>query len=118
MQEEQATLPEPADSLTAQAADSSRARRHPGLLRHAGGIDTPELDARLLLCHAAALTHEAYIASAREALQPAARARLDAAIARRLKHEPVARITGTASSTAGASASIRKCSTRAPTPRP
>ena len=62
-------------------------------MRH-GGIDTPELDARLLLCHAAALTHEAYIASAREALQPAAAARLDAAIARRLKHEPVARITG------------------------
>ena len=62
-------------------------------LRH-GGIDTPELDARLLLCHATALTHEAYIASARDALQPAAAARLDAAIARRLKHEPVARITG------------------------
>ena len=32
-------------------------------LRH-GGIDTPELDARLLLCHAAALSHEAYIARA------------------------------------------------------
>ncbi len=62
-------------------------------LRH-GGIDTPELDARLLLCHATSLSHEAYIASARDALQPAAAARLDAAIARRLKHEPVARITG------------------------
>ena len=37
-------------------------------LRHAG-IDTPELDARLLLCHAAALSHEAYIARAREALR-------------------------------------------------
>ena len=63
-------------------------------LRHAG-IDTPELDARLLLCHAAALSHEAYIARAREALDPAAAARLDAAIARRLEHEPVARIVGT-----------------------
>jgi release factor glutamine methyltransferase len=62
-------------------------------LRH-GGIDTPELDARLLLCHAAVLTHEAYIARARDALQPAAAARLDAAIARRLKHEPLARIIG------------------------
>ena len=62
-------------------------------LRH-GGIDTPELDARLLLCHATSLSHEAYIASARDALHPAAAARLDAAIARRLKHEPVARITG------------------------
>ncbi|MGA7545505.1 MAG: peptide chain release factor N(5)-glutamine methyltransferase [Methyloceanibacter sp.] len=63
-------------------------------LRHAG-IDTPELDARLLLCHAAALSHEAYIARPGAALEPPARARLDAAIARRLEHEPVARIVGT-----------------------
>ena len=62
-------------------------------LRH-GGIDTPELDARLLLCHAAALSHEAYIARAGDTLAPAAAARLDAAVARRLEHEPVARITG------------------------
>jgi release factor glutamine methyltransferase len=63
------------------------------VLRH-GGIETPELDARLLVCHAASLTHEAYIAGARDELAPATRARLDAAIERRLKHEPVARITG------------------------
>ena len=60
-----------------------------------GGIETPELDARLLLCHAAGLSHEAYIARSREALQPATRVRLDAGLARRLKHEPVARIVGT-----------------------
>jgi len=59
-----------------------------------GGIATPELDARLLLCHAAGLTHEAYIARSREALQPATRVRLDAGLARRLKREPVARIVG------------------------
>jgi len=59
-----------------------------------GGIETPELDARLLLCHAAGLSHEAYIARSREALQPATRVRLDAGLARRLKHEPVARIVG------------------------
>jgi release factor glutamine methyltransferase len=59
-----------------------------------GGIETPELDARLLLCHAASLSHEAYIAGARETLPPASRARLDEAIARRRKHEPVARIMG------------------------
>ena len=47
-------------------------------LRQAG-IETPELDARLLLCHAASLSHEAYIAHAREELQPETRARLDAA---------------------------------------
>jgi len=64
-----------------------------GTLRKAG-FETPELDARLLLCHAAGLSHEAFIAGAREALLPDAAARLDGAIARRLKHEPVQRITG------------------------
>jgi release factor glutamine methyltransferase len=63
------------------------------VLREAG-IETPELDARVLLCHAAGLTHEAYIARARETLLPGAAARLEGAIARRLKREPVARITG------------------------
>ena len=62
-------------------------------LRQAG-IETPELDARLLLCHASGLSHEATIARAREGLRPEAAARLDEAIARRLKREPVARITG------------------------
>lgn len=59
-----------------------------------GGIATPELDARLLLCHAASFSHETYIAKAREELLPAARARLEQSIARRLEHEPVARIVG------------------------
>jgi release factor glutamine methyltransferase len=58
------------------------------------GIEMPELDARLLLCHAVGLTHEATIARASDALSPTARARLDAALARRLKREPIARITG------------------------
>jgi release factor glutamine methyltransferase len=62
-------------------------------LREAG-IETPELDARLLLCHAADLSHEAAIARAGETLRPEAAARLDRAITRRLKREPVARITG------------------------
>jgi release factor glutamine methyltransferase len=62
-------------------------------LREAG-IETPELDARLLLCHAAGLTHETYIARAREVLCPDAALLLDGAIARRLKREPVARIMG------------------------
>lgn len=60
-----------------------------------GGIETPELDARLLLCHAASLSHEAFIARAREDLRPDAAALLEGAIARRLKREPVARIRGT-----------------------
>ena len=64
------------------------------ILREAG-IETPELDARLLLCHAASLTHEAFIARAREDLRPDVAALLEGALARRLKREPVARITGT-----------------------
>jgi release factor glutamine methyltransferase len=62
-------------------------------LRQAG-IATPELDARALLCHAAALSHEAYIARARDRLAPAALACLDRSIARRLEREPVSRIIG------------------------
>jgi release factor glutamine methyltransferase len=65
-----------------------------GLLRQAG-IDTPELDARLLLCHAARLTHEAYIARAGGELGGAAATRLELLIARRLGREPVSRIIGT-----------------------
>ncbi len=64
-----------------------------GLLRRAG-IETPELDARLLLCHAAGLTHEAYIARAGQELAADAAAQLDALIARRLQREPVSRIVG------------------------
>jgi release factor glutamine methyltransferase len=63
------------------------------ILRQAG-IETPELDARVLLCHAAGLSHETYIAGAREALPADAAPKLQDAIARRLAREPVARITG------------------------
>jgi release factor glutamine methyltransferase len=58
------------------------------------GMATPELDARLLLCHAAGLSHEAYVAKVQDPLRPEFALRLDEAIARRLKHEPVARIVG------------------------
>jgi release factor glutamine methyltransferase len=54
------------------------------VLRRAG-IETPELDARLLLCDAAGLTHEAYIARAGDALAPEVAARLCASITRRLR---------------------------------
>lgn len=63
------------------------------MLRQAG-IETPELDARLLLCHASGLTHEAYIARGGETLSAAAMARFQAALARRLRREPVSRIVG------------------------
>jgi release factor glutamine methyltransferase len=60
-----------------------------------GGIDTPMLDARLLLCHATGLSHERIIALGREPLAAEDAARLEAYVLRRLSGEPVARIRGT-----------------------
>ena len=80
-------MPEPGTFAQAFAATAWHLRQ--------AGIETPELDARVLLCHAACLTHETYIARSREALPTDAAPRLQRAIARRLKREPVARITGT-----------------------
>src|SRR5512144_35013 len=63
------------------------------LLREAR-IETPQLDARLLLCHAAGLTHEAYVAGLDDALAPDAAARFGTYVERRLAGEPVSRIIG------------------------
>jgi release factor glutamine methyltransferase len=63
------------------------------LLREAR-ISTPELDARLLLCHAAGLSHEAYVAGLNAALEPDAAGRFSDFVERRLAGEPVSRIVG------------------------
>ena len=57
-------------------------------------IAAPELDARLLLCHATGLSHEAYVAALNDALAPDAAARFGASVERRLAGEPVSRIIG------------------------
>ena len=57
-------------------------------------IAAPELDARLLLCHAAGLSHEAYVAGLNAALAPDTAARFGAFVERRLAGEPVSRIVG------------------------
>src|SRR4026208_845079 len=81
------------------AFTSARSRLWPAraaaarLLREAR-IAAPELDARLLLCHAAGLTHEAYVAGINDALAPDAAARFRACGARRVAGEPVSRIVG------------------------
>jgi release factor glutamine methyltransferase len=59
-----------------------------------GQIDTPELDARVLLCHAAGVTHEDYVANPNLPLSPEAATRFAADIVCRLKGEPVSRIIG------------------------
>ena len=62
-------------------------------LREAG-IDTPELDARLLICHAAGLANETFVARAGDRMAPQAYPLLETVIARRLAGEPVSRILG------------------------
>jgi len=76
-------------ALTLDAAHVAAARA----LRD-GGIDTPGLDARVLLCHSTGLSHEAVIAQGSEPLPPAAAARLTDYVTRRLAGEPVSRIKG------------------------
>jgi release factor glutamine methyltransferase len=62
-------------------------------LREAG-IETPELDARLLLCHATGISLETYVADRERPLAPEACALYGEFIERRLKGEPVSRILG------------------------
>lgn len=58
------------------------------------GLDTPELDARLLVGHALGLDHRALTLEFARILTSAETERLGAVMARRLAHEPIARILG------------------------
>ena len=58
------------------------------------GLDTPELDARVLVGHALALDHAALAAAAARPLSSQEMADIDALARRRLAGEPVARIVG------------------------
>ena len=58
------------------------------------GIDSPELDARVLIGHALGLDHAALAARADQPLSAEQQAAIAALARRRLAHEPVARITG------------------------
>jgi release factor glutamine methyltransferase len=60
----------------------------------ANGIDTPDLDARVLAGHALNLDHAALAADSSRALDGAEVRRLETLAARRIGGEPVARITG------------------------
>jgi release factor glutamine methyltransferase len=59
------------------------------------GIDTPDLDARILVGHALALDHAALISNGQRALDHASLEKVTAAASRRLAGEPVSRILGT-----------------------
>jgi release factor glutamine methyltransferase len=60
-----------------------------------GGIDTPDLDARLLIGHALRLDHAALAASGAQSFGADDERAIGALAQRRLGHEPVARIIGT-----------------------
>jgi release factor glutamine methyltransferase len=60
----------------------------------AAGLDTPELDARVLVLHAAGLTLEELLRDPDRQLPPRSRDALEQAAVRRLAGEPVARIVG------------------------
>lgn len=60
----------------------------------AAGLDTPELDARLLVGHALGLDHSGLAVAGARALSPEESRRIEALAARRLAREPVARIVG------------------------
>jgi release factor glutamine methyltransferase len=59
------------------------------------GLDSPELDARLLVGHALGLDHTRLAASPDRALSAADESVIDALKQRRLAHEPIAHILGT-----------------------
>ncbi|MBV1697088.1 MAG: peptide chain release factor N(5)-glutamine methyltransferase [Hyphomicrobiales bacterium] len=60
----------------------------------AAGLDTPALDARILIGHALRLDHAALTAAAAQSLGDAERIAIAALAQRRLANEPVARIVG------------------------
>jgi release factor glutamine methyltransferase len=57
-------------------------------------LDSPELDARLLIGHALGLEHAALVSAAERPLSATDRQRILALAARRLKHEPIAHLLG------------------------
>ena len=82
-------------AVLATAPTVAQARRAAADRLREGGIDSPDVDARLLVGHALGLDHGALVAESARRLSPAEAAALDGILARRLAHEPVARILGT-----------------------
>ena len=82
------------DAVLAPGMTIGRARREVAERLRAHGLDTPELDARLLVGHALGLDHHALTVEFARVLTRPETDRLGANVTRRLGHEPVARIVG------------------------
>jgi release factor glutamine methyltransferase len=76
------------------AVSVARARRALAAAFREAGLDTPELDARLLVGHALGLDHAALTAQCDRAIRGRQAERIRAFAARRVGREPVARIVG------------------------
>lgn len=87
-------LAAPARPRQAAALTIAGARRAWTEAFRAAGIDSPELDARLLVGHALSLDHATLAAAARRILEPEETDKIAALGERRLAREPVARIIG------------------------
>ncbi len=81
-------------SAAVNASTVDGARRAWAARFRAGGIDSPELDARILVGHVLSLDHAALAASGARNLTATEQAAIAALAQRRLAHEPVARIVG------------------------
>jgi release factor glutamine methyltransferase len=76
------------------AVTVAEARRNLAARLRDGGIDTPELDARILIGHALGRDHTALAAAPARRLTAAEESAIAALARRRLAHEPIARILG------------------------
>ncbi|MGI9463558.1 MAG: peptide chain release factor N(5)-glutamine methyltransferase, partial [Aestuariivirgaceae bacterium] len=81
-------MPPDRTSMLGQLQQSARRRLT------AAGIETPALDARLIIQHALGMTHEALIASPDRLVDHQQSRHIDVLLARRERREPVSRITG------------------------
>jgi release factor glutamine methyltransferase len=82
----------PADTLAGLSVEV--ARRHLARAFRERNIDTPEVDARIIVGHALGLDHAALVAQSGRVLVPPEADAIAALAARRCAHEPVARILG------------------------
>ncbi len=78
----------------AHAATVAAARRALAAKFRAAGLDSPELDARILVGHALGLDHAALVAAGARTLDVEERDAIAALASRRLAREPIARILG------------------------
>jgi release factor glutamine methyltransferase len=78
----------------AEAVSIAEARRNLTVQLRGGGIESPELDARILIGHALGLDHAALATADSRRLDADEESAIAALAQRRLAHEPVARILG------------------------